>query len=119
MQVLPSPAASPAPELPLDPELLPDPELPPDPELLPDPELPLDPEEPELPLDPELSLAASPESELLLEQPAAESTVHTATSGTTARRIGFIAGSSVGKKMTATPRRSRHTRLRLPLCEPI
>jgi hypothetical protein len=121
VQLPPSPPAAPElpldpellpdPELPLDPELLPDPELPLDPELLPDPEPPLDPEEPELPLAPALSppLAASPESELLLEQPATESTVHTATSGATARRIGFIAGSSVGKGATATPRRSRHT----------
>jgi hypothetical protein len=97
VQVPPSLPVSPAPELSLDPEPLPDPEL------------PLDPEEPELPLDPELSLAAStsPEPELLLEQPAAESMVHTATSGTTARRISFMAGSSVGTRMTATPRRSR------------
>jgi hypothetical protein len=102
VQVPPSPPASPAPELPLDPEPLPDPEL------------PLDPEEPELPLDPELSLAASdlslaasPEPELLLEQPAAESMVHTATSGQTARRIGFMAGSSVGKSLMATGRQRR------------
>jgi len=109
VQVPPSPPASPAPELPLDPEPLPDPEL------------PLDPEEPELPLDPELSMAASelsmaaselsmaasPEPELLLKQPAAESMVHTATSGPTARRIGFMAGSSVDKSLTATGRQRR------------
>jgi hypothetical protein len=132
VQAPPSPPASPAPALPLDPEPLPDPELPLDPE---EPELPRDPElslaaspgpelledpdpppDPELLADPELPPelpSAEASSELtvlpLLEQPAAESMVHTATSGTTARWIDFMAGSSAGIRKTATPWPSRRT----------
>lgn len=96
--------ASPAPES----RLLEDPELLVEPEPPLDPELPVAPDDPELLADPELPPelpSADASSELtvlpLLEQPVAESTVHTATSETTARWIDFIAGSSAGTRKTA------------------